>query len=188
MILKNPYNQLFLAIQKGDFDKVKFIIELGFNVNYFRGNGVTNVSEKITPLIFSIISYKNDDKIVNFLIKSGARINQPTKNRETPLHIAVKESKFKLVKLLLDNGANINQLNIWKETPIFIASKNNHLEIVDLLIKYGADLNIPDCGWIMPLLIATKDLFENYYMHDPKKQIKLLKLLIKNGAKLIYEP
>lgn len=75
-----------------------------------------------------IASANGNDKLVDFLIKSGANV-QAYDN--LPLQQASLHGHIEVVKLLLAGGANPSALN---GRAIKLASMGNHFDIVNLLI------------------------------------------------------
>lgn len=88
--------------------------------------------------------YKNDEKMVRFLISRGADINIPNKCGSTCLMNAVKSAS--LVKLLIEKGANVNarETKKMKLTALHYAIHNASLDPFTLLLGSGADPTIPD--------------------------------------------
>ena len=111
----NISNNSFLinAIESNNPKKVEEILKKNsLNINQLNSNG-------LSPLHISVI--KGNIKIINLLIKNGAKINMlSSKNKQTPLHIAYlnnsKNSK-NIIKLLINNGADVNILDIFNKKP-----------------------------------------------------------------------
>ena len=129
---------LMKVIYYGEYEKVKYAIENGADVNAETKTGRT-------PLI-QACDDRNDLMIVKLLLEKGAKVNQKEKNRETPLTYACMYGNLEIVKVLIDAGADVNQPGGYERTPLMFASSppywtDDHLEIVKLLIENGADLN-----------------------------------------------
>lgn len=96
------YNSLISAIESNNSKKVEDLL----NHNFFNINKMNN--KGFSPLHISVIN--GNIKIVNLLIKNGAKINIPSsKNKQTPLHLAyLNHNNYSkdIIKLLLDNGAD----------------------------------------------------------------------------------
>jgi ankyrin repeat protein len=92
---------LIWAIQEKRLNIVKALVRAGASV------------EKKDDLRFTPLGQavgEGDVKIVRFLIKAGARVNQRS-HSGTPLHTACAYRRFKIAKILLFHGANARALN-----------------------------------------------------------------------------
>jgi ankyrin repeat protein len=99
-----------------------------------------------------------------------------TANRETPLHIAVKENQIDCVKIFLDNKAQVSVLNDKNRTPLHYASyfKVSH-EIVQLLLSSGATLEDVDENGATSLLMVYYTLFFfDIYLSYIRLQLKIV--------------
>jgi ankyrin repeat protein len=92
--------------------------------------------------IFAAIDYRGSDadgarvECVRLLVASGANVNAPDNDGNTPLH----ETFLTDVEAeLLELGANVNARNKDGETPIFTTVDDT---AIPLFIKHGADLTI----------------------------------------------
>lgn len=84
-------------------------------------------------------------EMVEFLVDSGANVNQQNFEGLSSLHLAANISKgesLELLKYLLKKGANVNARDIRGNTPLFAAAAANNDEAIRLLIEGGADINI----------------------------------------------
>ena len=99
-------------------------------------HNVISIHENRNTLLHYAVQIKENDKIVELLIKKGANVNVINGYRMTPLHTAVSNiQNFKIVKLLLEKGADLNIVDIDNNTPLFHAiKKQNNDKIVKLLI------------------------------------------------------
>jgi len=80
--------------------------------------------------------------VAGLLIQSGANVNKPNENRETPLGLAACHDRLAMAHLLLESGSSINFQDRGGSTPLHKAAENGHLDIVTLLLNNGADFNI----------------------------------------------
>lgn len=191
---------LFDAIEDNDLVKIEQLLNKSVNINEQRKK------DYCSPLHFAVIC--NNLKIAELLISKGAYINSWNKNRETPLYTACAMAKIDMIKLLLNNKAEINKrmsLSGW--TPLMIAIiKKKCLKCVKLLVEKGADVNFSDNLNASPLFWAayskspeivqfliSKNVNVNQittysnetalYVATEKENIKIVELLLKNGAK-----
>ena len=109
---------LSYAINFGDYDMVKYMIDRGVDVNY----------DGDEPLKWATEDGVYD--VVKLLIDNGANIHVED---EKPLKTACKSGNYDLVKLFLEKGAD-PLIDIFE--PLTIARENDHIEIQKLLIKY----------------------------------------------------
>jgi len=110
-------------------------------------------------------------KVVKLLIAAGADVN--VKNRETPLHIAVKKNWNEMAELLISAGADVNSRDEdLQSTPLHIAAEDGNKDIVELLVSKGADINAKDKEGKTPLKLALEN-----------GRNEIVDLLRKHGAK-----
>ncbi len=64
------------------------------------------------------------DKVVEWLLKRGAKVNQKDKGGETSLHCAARSGAVEVIKVLLANKAEENILNEEKKSPYDLALAN----------------------------------------------------------------
>ena len=174
-------------------------------------NDVVNVHDEDgnTPLI--IASGQGYLEIVEFLIASGADLNQTSTDNgghppgHTALIMSSRNGHLKVVKALIAAGADVNAENYSGATALIITAQLGYLEIVKVLIASGADVN--QCDKILygePLYNACKNghleivkllvakgcrvNHANYYRQTPLhaacqcNQVNVAKFLIASGA------
>lgn len=81
---------------------------------------------------------------VDFIIASGADINNASKIGETALHLAARLDSLGALESMIINGANANIKDIIGRTPLHDAVVTNHPDVILLLIEFGASLHIKD--------------------------------------------
>lgn len=152
----NDYSSspLELAIECGDRDIVKLLLDAGANVHGENDYG-------ITPLHRAV--FHADLEIVELLLDFGANVNARDNLGDTPLHDAAKPDhsgdkffcakrglaprpdarvpKNLIVKLLLEYGADASVKNKTCDTPLHYAVKNGDLDLIKFLLEAGADIN-----------------------------------------------
>lgn len=188
------------AIINGNINIVKYLAQKGININkkskvkykFIIKNGKIKQTVKIieddgkigdTPLIIAIKANKSD--VTKLLIRLGAKINLKNNRSNTPLNIAIKTQNIKLIKYLLKKGANVNPKYESWNTPLIVAIETKNLDIIKLLLKHGADINTANSNNVTPLYYSFGFLGTNNKFTDEK--FKIVKYLIKNGAKLDEE-
>lgn len=90
-----PDEALFLAIQNGHLDIIKYLVQ----------NGADILTGESTLIIDAVESNRLD--ITEYLLENGIDVHY---NDEMPLRIAINFNNLDMVKLLLNYGAEINDL------------------------------------------------------------------------------
>ena len=92
--------QLHFAAQDGDLEKVKGLIEAGYDVN------AIDEGMELTPLHYAVREEKF--KIAEYLLSVGADINahEADKSGETPLGDVAENCTYEMAEFLIKNGAN----------------------------------------------------------------------------------
>jgi ankyrin repeat protein len=187
---------LGFAIQSGNIDKIKYLLEIGVNIHPPGANGCDVLIDAICSQ--NISQGENLISILRLLIAKGAHLG---KNQcgASALTAAAWESRFDVVEFLLAAGAEREQLQ-W--TELMYALVFGSVEEVKQLIGDGADLEARDCcnhtPWILSLQVGeiekVKLLLEvgaNQFCGDPDKpslmyvianeHVEVLKYLIQQG-------
>ena len=119
-----------------------------------------------SPLILA--SYHNNVKIIPFLIKNGAKVNETSK-MGTALMAACYKENNDIAKILIDNDANVNAHDSNGSTALHYACLTNNKDLTKLLIKNNASIKAKDVKGKTPLDYAIE-----------KNNIELIKLLNPN--------
>jgi len=123
---------LFIACKNRNLILVKYLIELGLDINKENDYGETP--------FFNACESRNLE-LVKYLIKCGIDISKSNYTLKTPLFYACESENVDIVKYLIKFGANINQEDDEGETPIFEACFNEKENIVKCLVELGIDIN-----------------------------------------------
>jgi hypothetical protein len=97
-ICKIYITSIIVAINQGDIELVKLLLDNGANINSIYG---------VTPLMIAIASnYDIDTKIkmVKLLLSYGANVNVNTRGDGTPLYYACEIGNSDIVKLIIENN------------------------------------------------------------------------------------
>lgn len=151
----SEFNALEKALHDKDYEKAKWLIEEGIDVNYQKGRAFDiefcYVPADIQLIMLDygfdihqnseidypqIMEAKNID-VLRKMIEMGADVNAENPYGETRIFA---ESNLDILALLLDNGAYINHKNKEGETALFRTSP----EVISFLIEKGADTSIRD--------------------------------------------
>ena len=132
---------LHVAVEAGQIDLVRFLIECGANVNGTRERGDT-------PLFWA-----PDDRIAATLIQGGASLHAKDFAGREPIHWAAQFARPDVIRLLLEHGCDVNVCDAKGHTPLHWATgatafirvcdmtDPKALDCVQLLVERGADVN-----------------------------------------------
>ncbi|MDY6986564.1 MAG: ankyrin repeat domain-containing protein [Thermodesulfobacteriota bacterium] len=154
---KTDGRPLLIAVDEGDVETVKTLVEEGANV-YQRARGGE------TALM--IAAARGHTHVSEVLLKEGLDVNMISADGRTPLMMAASLHRTEMVKFLLKRGADPN----WKG-PLGISAlslavekrprhqkvpQNDLISTVSALINQGADVNVKDERGCTPLWLALK--------------------------------
>ncbi|PAX49814.1 hypothetical protein CK510_27640 [Brunnivagina elsteri CCALA 953] len=165
------YTVLGFAIQSGNIDKIKYLLEIGVNIHSPGANGCDVLIDAICSQ--NISQGENLISILRLLIAKGANLG---KNQcgASALTAAAWESRFDVVDFLLAAGADREQLQ-WTELMYTIVFGS--VEEVKQLIGGGADLEARDCcnrtPWILSLQVGKIEKAE-LLLPSPSEREKYL--------------
>jgi len=189
---KSLIRQFGMALNQGNFKRIKKIIQSGVNVNIRFASG-------ITPL--HLASARGRLDIVKYLLKHGADTSAMDKDYAVPAFVAFSTNQSKVMSYLLSYEQKFNNeklenkiqsaiisnnitefkkifqkidVNIpmyGKKRPLHSTSQSGQYEMVKYLIERGANVNQLDVAGISPLHEAIKS-------NSPK----IVKLLVESGA------
>lgn len=123
-------------VTTGNYGRIRSYVDAGNDVNSADQNG-------ITPLMLSMQSTKKIG-LAQFLVKSGANVNQPDHYGNTALLIAVFYNNADAVRLLLANQGRVNQVNYDGLSALMVAAHMGNGPMVSLLLDSGADARFKD--------------------------------------------
>jgi ankyrin repeat protein len=146
---------LFDACRSGNVERLKALHEINPDtLNSVNENG-------FSPLIIS--TYKNQIKVVEFLLKNNADVNFDSPEG-TALIGACYKGNFEIVKLLIQNKANVNVVGGNNISPLIFAVQSKNKKLVKLLVQNGADQTIKDSAGRTAkdyaMLLELKDIAE----------------------------
>ena len=151
---------LLEAINNGNLETVKKLIEDGVNVNLIR--------EGVTPLM--IASSKGYAEIAETILHAGANINEKCDDGGTALHKATfDQEKTAIVDLLLQSGIDVEAKNISGKTALNLAEEKGHREIVRVIKKHQSKLMIDAHEWQAFLNSPEGSPFKRKKMYESLK-------------------
>jgi hypothetical protein len=86
--------------------------------------------------LLKIFGWTSQDEMVEMIIRAGANVNAPLKNKTSPIFFAVKRGTLETVDLLLAAGGNIEQRDNFGRTCLHNALEHPSPPIVKRLLEY----------------------------------------------------
>ncbi len=141
--ISTPRNILHLCAKKGNLEVAQCLISGKVDLNDVIDLSAVNDNGDIVFLsgyapLHVAVKYKQT-AMMDFLIKSGANINQTTLMELTPLMIAVENEDLKTTEELLKIQNIHIDAQYW--TPLMEATNKGNIDIIKALLKAGADAN-----------------------------------------------
>ncbi len=134
---KVGYMALNWAAMRAQWDVVKYLIEIGANVNTFGLDGNTPLHSAANH---------NNVAIIGLLIKNGSVVDKKNKWGNTPLHIACRAGNNKVSKILIFQGAGVNAASNEGWTPLHYAQKSGHTKLAGQIKRSGGSLEYLDAN------------------------------------------
>lgn len=157
------FHDIFDAILLGDNDKIERAVLDGFDVNTRDDEG------------FSLLAnacYKNNKRLVKFLIAHGADIKGVTASGNGVFHIACRHASPEIIDMFLSRGLKVDRRTREnKYTGLMQACGHGNAAAVAFLLSRGADINAKNKNGSAPL---------NFACHAQNEDI--VRMLLKNGA------
>jgi uncharacterized protein len=124
---------LLSAVQFGNLELVKFLLNHDADPNATRGDGYTCLDW--------VVESENSDSLAIMRLLLDARANTHGGDAEgrTALHLAARRGYVEKAALLIEAGSNVNAQTCDGETPLMEAAECGCPEVVRLLLDHGAD-------------------------------------------------
>jgi ankyrin repeat protein len=165
-------------------ENVKFILDMGSNVNTMARRGITPLYEICSLNHKPAVWKKEVTRIAELLLNRGAYVDGLACDNTTPLSLAASNDNIELVRLLINNGANINMANKHGTTPLHKACKSNNIEITELLLKHRANPDVKTKTGKVPLDYIKKnketfqELFDKYKRYNNRRDLLIYRFVV----------
>lgn len=137
-----------------NYERVKFLLNAGANVNLFDINNITAISYAVLALENNKISHKCKNcniKIVKEICKKNVNLNIYNTNLENAFYLAAKTRKKEILDFLIDyeftkkeSKYDINHKNIENKTLMSVSIEFSMFDLSYELWQQGADINSTD--------------------------------------------
>jgi len=168
--LSMPLN---IAIETGDLNIVKLLVESGAHVDSMNIYGVSAIHSACGWNYYEKQILINKD-IISYLLEQGADINQKDVNGITPLEQAIsKNASSELLNFLISKGANTHIKPEGDWTWLHLAVQHRSINSLDALVHLTEDVNV------------TNNLEQNaisYAVSSYNPDHEIIKKLIKLGV------
>lgn len=131
-------NFLHVAIQKGDFESVLFLISVNVNIH----SRVQDAS-KVTPLHLAV--EVGSEMIVRNLLLAGANINDVNVQKQTALHYAAEHDHSNLCSILIENKIDFNAVDSSLNNALHVACQKGNLATCKVLLQ-ESQINAEACN------------------------------------------
>ena len=130
----NGLSPLHAAVQNGNVEIARFLLERGAKVNI-------RDFEKRTPLM--MLDEDATPEMLQLLLSFGGKLKLVDKQGNNALHHAAMNGlDAELIRTFVSYGVNINSANKEGKTALLLAAEENESETVAALLESGADPNI----------------------------------------------
>ena len=124
---------LLRSIWTGDFKKVQHYIHKNAKMD-------ENFDRVGYPLHCAV--FQDRTEIVEYLLRKGAKVNQPGALGQTPLHFACQGDVKQIFDLLMnERSINLDAKDEEGDTPLIVAARNGKVDYIKALVAKGANIN-----------------------------------------------
>lgn len=142
--LTNLSNSLFLACYQDNTAQIQKIMHASTSGSVSKLSDFSETELYGTSSLHLMIEKRQDEDLINLLLKRKVDVNSINRANQTPLYLAVKTRQDDIVYLLIRNGANVDDSQLKQSnplSPLALAVVNDDIENVKLLIHAGANVN-----------------------------------------------
>ena len=149
--------RLIEALESGDVNVVKQLIEEGINVNVSR--------DGVTPLM--VAASRGKTEIAEVLIQAGVNVNARRDDGWTALHkAAFDQTETGIVDLLLQSGIDFEAKDKSGKTALNVAEEKGHRDIARVIKKHREKLRVDAREWEDFLNTPEGKPFKQKKIHD----------------------
>ncbi|WP_354335460.1 MULTISPECIES: ankyrin repeat domain-containing protein [unclassified Undibacterium] len=137
---------MITAIDARNLEALRTLLDWGVDVNLSLSFTIEGKKTDFTPLDYAI-GNRNNQTIVELLIKNGADVNRHYNGVLLALNFALASHQFAIANLLLDKGANsdVNTSGLRPIMELVLSTEESDsaemLGLLDKLISNGANIN-----------------------------------------------
>uniref|UniRef100_UPI001ED84CE7 poly [ADP-ribose] polymerase tankyrase-2-like isoform X2 n=1 Tax=Scatophagus argus TaxID=75038 RepID=UPI001ED84CE7 len=125
-----------------------------------------------TPLhCASASAHLKRKQVCELLLRTGANVNDKTKDSLTPLHVASEKAHNDVIEVLVKHEAKVNTVDHLGQTALHRAARGGHLQTCRLLLSAGCD----------PLLTSLQGFSPSQLGNESVQQILQEGVLIGNS-------
>nr|XP_033809212.1 uncharacterized protein LOC117364282 isoform X3 [Geotrypetes seraphini] len=131
LLKSQTLSPLYLAVANGHLECAKWLASKSFTLN--PGEGV----DLMFSILFEDVNVKDNIQTLDFLAKSGVKLDTLSKNGNSVLHLAaLRNETYEILTKLLSSGAYVEVTDIEQRTPLFYSIFAINLHGASLLIDY----------------------------------------------------
>lgn len=162
---------MYAAAYIKDVNILKLLIAKGADITLKDKNGFNALDDAVSFNTLEIVKF--------FVEEKGMNVNKETKDKETPLHLAITNADTRILPYLIERGAKLNAQDKYGVTPLMKAVNHFKTDIVKLLLEKGALVAFEGIYGNTALHILLNTAYNNY---TNPKGLEIVKLLVENGA------
>jgi ankyrin repeat protein len=136
--VKEGKSLLMVAIEEGQYDIFRFLLENGANPN-FRND---QADPRKRQVIMELASVNNDSRFLEQSLRFGGDPDALSSYQRPILTLAV--TNLENTKLLIMNGSNINAVGANGNSAVHRAARIKNYDVAYYLIQQRADISIPN--------------------------------------------
>lgn len=162
---------MYAAAYIKDVNILKLLIAKGSDITLKDKNGFNALHHATTFNKLEIVTFFVDEKDMN--------VNMETKNKDTPLHLAITNADTRIVPYLIERGAKVNVKDTFGFTPLMKAVTYFKTDFIKLLLEKGAAIESVNIDGKTALHIAIDTA---HFNQTNPKGLEIVKLLVEKGA------
>ena len=142
------YTPLHKASYAGQADVVRYLVELGADLDPVSSSGSTSLHGA---------AYYGHQAVVEILIEAGADVNVSNNGGYTPLLSALAGGHTDIARVLIAHGANPNVVTGEGQTVLMMAVQSSNKALTELILSKNPDLETADSYGRTALLLTARE-------------------------------